>query len=264
MKKHFLFRRYAVACAVAGALVIASSAGAAVIPAQSTSNEITAKSGGDGTGADSPVIDNAGSTAYTSANLYVGGAGTGATPTGFPANERQAVSVLVFQLPALAAGEAFDSATLKVVTTAGSTPSQNIDVYGLGFRNANTLSTIDYFVGALDSTDATLLTNDFLAASSSTASGVTLSTSGTSTSIASYLNQQIANGAVAGSSYVFLRLNMDVFDTGSARLQIGGPGHGTASNRPVLEYTTAAVPEPSAFILAGPAIALLARRRRNG
>lgn len=189
--------------------------------------------------------------------------------------------VIPFQLPVLAAGESINSATLTLnVTGAGNVVTVNAnggtqvlraDLYGLGYRADSTVLATDAYVGAsggsgFDTTDATLLSADFLRGDTdvratpaiSTSAPLVKSTSGNA--LSTYLNAQYAAGAVGGN-FVFLRVNPDELYTGG-QYEIATADNATASLRPVLTYEVTAVPEPTA--LAGvTGLALLALRRNR-
>ena len=116
--------------------------------------------------------------------------------------------IFVFQLPTLAAGSVFTTAsfnaTLTQISSGNDTaPTFNGDLYGLGARAAADVQASDYFVGATD-TGATLIQDNFVTPTTTLG---TLSTS--SAALLSYLNAQYGGGANAGK-YVFVRINPDI------------------------------------------------------
>ena len=181
-------------------------------------------------------------------------------------NATPLVAVFPFQLPALPAGETILSANLDVTGFRNGAATFNADLYGLGFRNAATVLAGDFFTGALDTTDATLIQdNQFTPATGTTAARVGTSPAGDAALVA-YLNAQYEGGAVGGTSFAFLRYNPD-FVTNPGTATSGTLGYpvstqetGTAT-RAVLTITT--VPEPTSAAALGLAgVGLLARRRR--
>jgi len=163
--------------------------------------------------------------------------------------------IFVFQLPTLAAGAMFTTAsfnaTLTQITSGTATaPTFNGDLYGLGARAAADVQARDYFVGATD-TGATLIQDNFV--TPTTALG-TLSTS--SAALLSYLNVQYGGGANAGK-YVFVRINPDIQGQYNANPNAGSatvPGYAFASGnatsgQPSITFDSgpgvSAAPEPA-------------------
>ena len=193
--------------------------------------------------------------------------------------------VVPFLLPTLPTGSTFTSASFTAYLTTALTGGQvypssttaftfNGDLYGLGVRSAATVATGDYFQGALDTTNATLLQDNYVTpASTPTSDATPVTTAGTSgTAIVNYLNTIDANNAAAGQ-YVFFRINADANSgaTGDVAYtiytadQTAVTVNGTAiTPTPALTYTNSAVPEPATAGLATAAAAgALLRRRRS-
>jgi hypothetical protein len=212
--------------------------------------------------ADREVNEDAGLGGLNGTSARIGRSGTGNTST----NGR--AGVYVFLLPTLAAGEVFDAATLKL-TLQGNAADGNgnfkVDLYGLGRRASADVLGTDYYEGALDTTDATLIADDFI--TTTTAAG-TLSNS--SAALVNYLNAQY--GPTGAGQYVFFRLNVDTPTdilsepppgSGSrAGYQVATADNSTAASRPLL--TVSSVPEPASLgLLAAAAVATVGRRRRR-
>ncbi|QTN30773.1 hypothetical protein HZ994_11475 [Akkermansiaceae bacterium] len=143
-------------------------------------------------------------------NLFIGTAG------GTVGKER--CPVFPFQLPNLGIiNNPFTAAAFTInFESKDSNPVGNVSVYGLGRRDAGTVSFDDYWTATsdTDSTDATLLQTNLIPAGSSDFGLKTTNTAANATLIA-YLNAQYAGGAGAGK-YVFLRLSSDAPQTGGA------------------------------------------------
>lgn len=185
------------------------------------------------------------------ADIYLGRAGSNVV----------GVAVYAFQLPNLAFGESIASASLTIRNlTNSNTLTSNIDLYGLNYRAASTITTADYFVGTLDTTGATLIDENWFTLGSTPALNTFFTTTGdTGATLANYLNAQYTAGAVGGN-YVFLRLNNDVFNV-DARMNPTGSTYATESYRPYISYTV--VPEPGTVaLLSGGLMLLLFKRRR--
>lgn len=196
-------------CAVALAASLVSSHGATL----STTTADAAVLGNNG----NPVDGGTGVAGLTITTARAGSNGTTA-PIG-------RAYVIPFQLPTLAAGQTFSAASLTVFYAAnggaggvvgnypdGTVSNFNTDFYGLinHVSNAPTVAAADYFQGATDNTNATLLQNNFLVPGTQPADATALTTTGAA--LAGFMNSQYSlNGA---GSYIFLRLNADA-DSGA-------------------------------------------------
>lgn len=152
-----------------------------------------------------------------------------------------ASAVYAFLLPVLPAGATISDATFTVVFEAGQGVGFNVDLYGLGFRSSPTLLTTDAYGGALDTTDATRIQDNFGFPGMPTGAISTSAEAGQS--LADYLNAQYAAGAVGGQDYVFLRLSPDTTNTSLGRFNVDAMND-TGDGVPSLSYT---VPEPASF-----------------
>lgn len=234
---------------VAAVLALAggSRAEASVLLGNVADAWLTGTSAGDGssgTGA---------SAAYgaTSSNVFVGRTSTGTV----------GLVVYVFQLPTLAVGESIGSASFTFTQlTNSSALTANIDLYGLNYRTASTVTVADYFVGSLDSTSATLLKDNWFTSGTLASANTAYTTDGgASSNLTAYLNAQYVAGAVGGN-YVFLRLNYDAFsDVG--RIEAATANNSTEAYRPLISYTI--VPEPQTWALLGTGLFLLVMMRRR-
>ena len=178
-------------------------------------------------------------------------------------------SLYVFQLPDLGAiANPFATADLEFdflnIDTAGAAPDYNADLYGIDARataavaGPNTFG--DFYAGPAVDPDATLLQDSIL--TPTTALGNI-----NSVDISSYLNAQYAGGAGA-NQFVFLRFSPDfnpnnIIDNRTGYL-IAAANNATPALRPIINFTTTSVPEPSSMsILLLGAIGLVSRRRRT-
>jgi hypothetical protein len=173
--------------------------------------------------------------------------------------------VFVFMLPVLAEGEFLSAAALRFNMGKSGTPTYNADIYGLGFRPSGTVRQTDYFIGTLDTTDATLIQDDFGNPTIGSATARTTDDVG-DTALLSYLNAQYTAGAVGGD-YVFLRLSPDYTDfpvnppVASVGYTMTAANNASAGNVPQLTLTV--IPEPGSYLLLLGATGLLAARRRR-
>ena len=170
--------------------------------------------------------------------------------------------VLPFLLPSLGAtANPFTSASFSI-TQDGSIntfSSINIDLYGLGVRATSTIVGSDFYAGAGDSTDATLLVQNFIQSDSGSPNTTGTIYTSSAVPITDYLNAAYASGAGAGQ-YAFIRLNVNSLP-GDFFKTIGFLSGDAGTGAPSLTFT--AVPEPSLFVLAVPGlVALLGVRRR--
>lgn len=178
--------------------------------------------------------------------------------------------VMPFLLPTLPAGHQFASADLRLqLFELHGTPA-DADLYGLGARASSTVLASDYYQGVVaDPSDATLLQQGLLTASSplrtdaNTGPFIYTSVSGNA-ALTAYLNAQYAGGAGAGT-YVFLRLSphLDTVPPGWNAYAVLTQDAGGAQEKPLLSYTTAPVPEPTALAGLVLSAGLLIRRRRT-
>lgn len=257
----FIHPTFAALAAVA--ISAAPSANALILTADTADVSIRATAAGDGSSTAGVVLEST-----TATNLQVG-RGSGS---------QTSVGILVFQLPTLLPGETISAASLTFAqapfTGVGSL-AENIDLYGLRYSASATVTTDDFYVGASggDATNASLLHDALLTKgvaygnSDSTVDPAEFFTTsggvgGSSIGLTTFLNAQYTAGAVGGD-YVFLRFNMDTFSTGN-RLDVISADNANI-NKPFIDVTITAVPEPSsAAALAGlGALGLVALRRRR-
>lgn len=209
----------------------------------------------------------------------ISGAGAFANRIGEQNAPRGAAYVFQFLLPTLPTGEGFATADLrlqlfgKVGTPGDFSALGNIDFYGIGVRDTTTILTTDFYSGnAIDPT-AYLIQQDFIVPSTPLRIDATTGYVNTSDGpdggderLASFLNLAYDGGANAGK-YVFFRLSYDVdlpIPGGNNGYEVLTANAGPASEKPMISYTTAVVPEPATAVLgtiSGLAL-LLARRRR--
>ena len=145
-------------------------------------------------------------------------------------------AIIPFQIPALASGESIVSAQLNFSLLAKSgTLDNGIDLYGLSYRSSSVYSTSDFYAGSYNGdANAVALQQNIL--DKNTVTGTISSNVGSV--VADYINQQIANGAVAGD-FVFLRLSIDTDNTSNYNYwDVASQDNTTASNRPTLDITT--------------------------
>lgn len=145
-------------------------------------------------------------------------------------------AVIPFQIPSLVSGESIVAAKLNFQLLAkGGTLGTEIDLYGLGYRSSSAILTSDFYAGAYNGdVNATALQQTILDKNS--AEGV--HSSNVDVAIADYINQQIANGAVAGD-FVFLRLSINTDDTSNYNYwDVASQDNTTESYRPTLYITT--------------------------
>lgn len=239
------------AWAVAFALSVMVPANAAVLMGLAPDNGVSGTSAGDGTSGTGAALDDVNAT-----SSYVGRS----------SSSRVATFVFVFELPTLQNGESIDSASLTIQTLSNASAlGANIDLYGLGYRDTSTVTTADYYVGPLDTTNATLLKESWFATGTTYGVASRTTDAGAGASLVNYLNAQYANGATGGD-YVFLRLNYDAFpslaDGAGGRIQVATANNTTSGYPPFITYTV--IPEPagtSLFVLGVSLIVLRARRR---
>lgn len=174
-------------------------------------------------------------------------------------------TVYVFKLPDLGpVASPFDTANLTFKTqnidsNTISTTKVNTDLYGLSRRDAAAgVLPEDHFIGALDTTNATLLQDNILTPLASLANSSIDTDAGGDLALAAFLNAQYDGGVGAGQ-FVYLRLNVDKGTTASATGYNVYTGNVTGSE-PVITYTP--LPEPASMGLLAVGAAGLIRRRR--
>jgi hypothetical protein len=159
-------------------------------------------------------------------------------------------TVYVFQLPDLgAAANPFTSASFSFNYSGKSGTLKNNDLYGLGWRNADTVLGTDYYgqSSTADPTDATRLQTNIL--TDSTPVGVITTSASGADSLLNYLNAQYASGAGAGK-FVFLRLNTVEAKSGINRATLTMSEGGAASptdTRPQIVFTVNSSPTISSL-----------------
>ena len=200
--------------------------------------------------------------------------GSGFAPDPYPYDN----AVFVFQLPAAGSVSGPFTAANFTAYDAGADntfAAVGTDLYGLGVRSTSAVQGGDFFLGAsgTDTTDATLIEQNFKPATggTTTPAGTAFSTDTTGqAALLAYLNAQYAGGANAGQ-FVFLRLNTSGTDVFFKFNNFNSADNGTPSLVPTLSVTglapVAAAPEPSAWAslmlgtLGVGALSLRARRR---
>lgn len=198
------------AAALAVPLLLAGSTQAAVILGNAADVQVGVASAGFSNPTDDDGATNA--------------LGDGVIIAGDPFDTKQ-VSVFVFQLPNLGAvANPFLTASATITTGSNTnnpfqfSDGNYYDLYGLGARATSAIAGSDFFIGASDGTDATIIQNDLLTNSQDggnnglpAGTAVTTGVSG-SANLLGYLNAQYASGAGAGQ-FVFLRINADFTNT---------------------------------------------------
>jgi len=188
--------------------------------------------------------NNTGSTLDPSAGLYVG-------RVSHSAGSFSSVAVLPFKLPVIPAGYTIVDANFSFSAFQIGSGLLSADLYGLGSRASASVEADDFYESSgTDTSDATLLQNAILNTSLNlTDSFSQLETDANADSaLVDYLNDQFSAGASAGD-FVFLRFNFEDFlGAGSAYYRIGSSVETGSVNGASLSITTAAVPEPSAFL----------------
>lgn len=160
------------------------------------------------------------------------------------------VPVFPFQLPTLAAGESFDTATLTLeLASLLGTPTFNGDIVGLDRTDPSPV-----VLGVDWGGSGTVLHDDFYTPASMP--GVS-----SSNDFAAWLNTQYDNGTNAGE-FVFLRVDAEGATSGATAYSVASADNLTLQ-KPTLDYTTISIPEPSAASLFGlGCLAFVLRRRK--
>ncbi len=143
--------------------------------------------------------------------------------------------VFVFQLPDLGdVSNPFTTAAFacNLINLNNSTPTANVDLYGLPRRPATTVAASDYFGDSeLDSTAAVTRLQDNFVSFSPTPVFPSMPTTNTagSAALADYLNAQYASGAGA-NQYVFIRLSNDAAMPNNVRFSFQSANGASAAN----------------------------------
>jgi len=183
--------------------------------------------------------------------------------------------IAIFELPDLGVGGSISAATLTfTVTTGGTMPNANVDIYGLGYlsstpslqgvwqlasdtetRNGNTLGT-----NLGTDLPVKLVNNAVTAGTSMTVNSTTVVTGA---NLVDFLNDLYSTYGAEAGDYVVFRINPDAdgITPAGANIRYGG-SHQPDARRTRLDVTI--VPEVSGVLLtAFGASGLLLRRRRN-
>lgn len=169
--------------------------------------------------------------------------------------------VVAFQLPTLAAGQQFGTAS-AIIQMYNNAPSgggpgvpEEVDLYGLNRADASPNAVrSDFYLGATPDPTATLLQVGFIPAVQINATPTPF----TSSDISSWLNAEYAGGLNAGD-YVYLRLSAEVAPSQMDVLTA------ESGNTPIINYTIETVPEPTtiAMVSGGLGLLVVLRRRKS-
>jgi hypothetical protein len=197
----------------------------------------------------------------------VNSAAAASLASGNPGSTNTSNAVFVFQLPSLGAvTDPFLTASLNVTLEGtnsidGFNGGNHYDLYALGRRPSGSPVVSDFFLGASDSTDATLIQDDFITSANTARFSSDIGKTVSAGSLLSYLNTQYAGGAGAGE-YVFLRVNPDFTPGGTFdRITFYSADAATSTFHPSIEYTAAPVPEATSSLLLTLAVLVPASRR---
>ncbi|MGZ5544570.1 MAG: sulfatase-like hydrolase/transferase, partial [Limisphaerales bacterium] len=121
-------------------------------------------------------------------------------------------AVMIFPIPALAAGEEMSSASITVnVSGRAGSPAFNLDLWGIGLQT-NTTARAEYFETDTNDVGNTKLQDNFITPSFATGDVILTN----HPALAAYLQSfYAANSSYAGGSFVLLRLNPDA-DSGTS------------------------------------------------
>ncbi|MCK5781959.1 MAG: discoidin domain-containing protein [Flavobacteriales bacterium] len=145
-------------------------------------------------------------------------------------------AVIPFEIPTLVAGESIVSASLNLQLLSKSGALENvIDLYGLPYRSFSVMLTSDFYAGEFNGdVNAVALQQSILDNNSALGSF----SSNVGSAMADYINQEIANGAVAGD-YVFFRLSINTDNTSNYNYwDIASNDHTSSEYRPSLSLVT--------------------------
>jgi len=125
-----------------------------------------------------------------------------------PTENAYTTLVMAFKLPVIPDGYEFISADAKWYYHYQKRTGAPIDIYGLGFRSgqAPNITGNDFYIGADDTTDATVISRNVIDYAGGIGRWISLNEQGRD-NLADYLNEQLANGAVQGD-WVLLRFNI--------------------------------------------------------
>ncbi|MDB4438360.1 autotransporter-associated beta strand repeat-containing protein [bacterium] len=151
-------------------------------------------------------------------------------------------AVFVFQLPDLGVVEnPFGGATLGLYLFQDTaTADVNGDLYGLGRRFTPDVLLDDYFgrEAGPDTTDATLIQDDYLTAGGAPVNSLVTTSPSGSEALADYLNAQYEGGSGIGQ-YVFLRINTDADTTRRWNFRSVNGANGNLAETPQINYIMA-------------------------
>jgi len=170
--------------------------------------------------------------------------------------------VVPFQLPVLPSGHSVTNASLNIYVTASSFFSnlgQSLSVYGVRTDSSTNVVVTDNIGGTLMGGGLISYGNSPL-----TPTGAT---NLTAAGFASYIQSIYDNDVNAAGKYVFLRLENDggTLANTTHYITVGTANNATVAYRPVLNISTATIPEPATvgMLGLGTLITLLVRRIRT-